>query len=119
MIDQSRDITPRASVKIVPPVQIKNVDAVVAALAPAREPLRFPPHRLRLRDALARIFDHPRAIRNRLPRIHAPTVDGRLPVGDPTGVHGASLRCPSDGFQTGNGAPISRSLNPHLLAPHL
>jgi len=85
MVQQAGQIAPLAAVEVVPSVELKNINAPVASASFPRRPSLFAAIRLRLRDAFPGVFDHPRARRNRHPRIDAPSVDRGLRRHDPWG----------------------------------
>ena len=58
VVDQPCHVPPHAAVEIVPRVQLKDVDAIVPAPPPAREPLRLAPLRLRLRPRVRPMARH-------------------------------------------------------------
>ncbi len=99
MIDQPGDISPCATVEVVPAVQGENVNTVITAPPLSGETLRLAPHRFRLGDSLAGVFDDARIRRDRFPRTDAATVDsgkgGDNPPGRASRVGVCAKRCDS------------------------
>ena len=115
VVDQTRDVAPRAAIEIVPRVELENINTIVAAAPTARQAQRFSPLRLHLGDAFAGVFDHPRPIGNGCARIDAASVNRRRAVLNPARDGSAPTRgftqfC----FQVRSGAGQARSDNPVL-----
>lgn len=78
VIDQAGDVTGRSAVEIVLFIEIENIDAVIASASLALLALFLALPCLRFRDAFARIFNHPCAIRDNALRIYTAAVNRRL-----------------------------------------